>query len=251
MNLALRSMIALATGLAPVAAMVPTSAIAQEKGYAALEKLPDWSGVWQPDWSGLFGTTPPKPPTLTPAAKKVQDEFNAKKAKGENLQHEQANCIPPGVPGIMRQPYPIEFIFSPGRVTLLHETYSQVRRFYTDGRKLPDDPDPAFNGSSVAHWEGDTLVVETIGFNPVTSLMEAIHPTEKTRMVERFHLTGPDTLTVDSEISDPDVFVGTFARTINYARHRDWQIREYVCEENNRDKADEFGRPSMNIDKDK
>ena len=75
--------------------------------WAAIAKLPDWSGTWQPDWGGLFGRTPIAPPVLTPAAKKIQDDFNAAKAKGENLQHEQANCIPPGMPGIMRQPYPI------------------------------------------------------------------------------------------------------------------------------------------------
>lgn len=249
MNLAFRSLIALAVGLVPAAALVPVSAVAQEKGYAALEKLPDWGGVWQPDWSGLFGPNAPKGPTLTPAAKKTVDEFNARKAQGENLQSRAANCIPSGMPQIMRQPYPIEFIYSPDRVTLLHETYSQVRRIYTDGRPLPEDPDPAFNGSSVGHWEGDTLVVDTIGLNPQTTLMEGLHPTENTRIKERFHLTEPDLMTVDTEITDPALFVGTYNLKTNYIRKRDWQIREYVCEENNRDAADEQGRPSMDISK--
>ncbi len=249
MNLAFRSMIALAIGLVPAAAMIPTAAIAQEKGYAALEKLPDWRGVWSPDWAGLFGPGAPKPPTLTPEAKKTLDEFNAKKAHGENLQSRAANCIPSGMPQIMRQPYPIEFAYTPGRVTILHETYSQVRRIYTDGRKLPDDPDPAFNGWSVGHWEGDTLVVDTIGLNGQNTLMEGIHPTENTRIHERIHLTGPDTITVESEITDPALFVGPYVLKTNYVRKADWEIREYVCEENNRDGADEQGRPSMSIDK--
>lgn len=248
MNVAFRSMIALAIGLVPAAALVPASALAQEKGYAALEKLPDWTGgVWQPDWSGLFGASGPKPPTLTPAAKKRVDEFNARKEHGENLQSRAANCIPSGMPGIMRQPYPIEFVYSPGRVTLLHETYSQVRRIYTDGRPLPEDPDPAFNGWSVGHWEGDTLVVDTIGFNPQNVLMEGLTATETTRMRERIHLTDPNKLTVETEITDPALFVGAYNIRTNYIRQRDWTIREYVCEENNRDGADEQGRPSMSL----
>ena len=249
MNLAIRSMITLAVGLAPVMLVAPVAAQAQQKGYAALETMPDWTGVWQPDWSGLFGPNGPKPPTLTPAAKQQVDAFNARKEHGENLQSAAANCIPSGMPGIMRQPYPIEFLYTPGRVTLLHETYSQVRRIYTDGRALPDDPDPAFNGWSVGHWEGDTLVVETIGLNPQTTLMEGLHPTENTRIKERFRLIEPDVMTVESEITDPALFVGSYNLKTNYIRKRDWQIREYVCEENNRDSADEHGRPSMDISK--
>ncbi len=249
MKRALRSMLALATALAPVMAIIPAAAVAQDKGYAALEKLPDWRGVWSPDWGGLFGPNTPKPPVLTPETKKMKDAYDAKKAQGENLQTRAANCIPSGMPQIMRQPYPIEFAFTPGRVTILHETYSQVRRVYTDGRPLPEDPDPAFNGWSVGHWEGDTLVVDTIGLNPQTSLMEGIHPTENTEIHERFHITAPDTMTVETEITDPALFVGTYNLRTNYIRKPDWVIREYVCEENNRDAADEQGRPSLDISK--
>jgi hypothetical protein len=148
------------------------------KGYAALDKWPSWAGgVWGPDWGSLFagrgGSGPPSGPQLKPEYAKILADFNAAKAKGENLQTQNANCRPPGMPSIMRMPYPIEFLFSPDRVTIITETDSQVRRIYTDGRKLPDDPDPTFNGSSVGHWEGKVLVVDTIGLNPVTSLSEA------------------------------------------------------------------------------
>lgn len=219
------------------------------KGYADLDKLPDWSGVWQPDWSSLFPRGAQAQPKLTPDTAKVLADFNAKKKEGQNLQGEAANCIPPGMPGIMRMPYPLEFVYSPGRVNILHETYSQVRRIYTDGRPLPDDPDPAFNGSSVGHWEGDTLVVDTIGLNPHTSLMEGIHPTEKTRLHEAFRLSAPGTMTVETTITDPALFTEPYVQRQNYKLEKDWTIREYVCEENNRDKADEFGRPSMDISK--
>ena len=81
-----------------------------------------------------------------------------------------ANCLPPGMPGIMGQPYPMEFLLTPGQVTILIEAYNQIRHIYTDGRELPDDPDPTFHGTSVGHWEGDTLVVETVGFSPITQI---------------------------------------------------------------------------------
>ena len=248
---------ALGVGIAPLAIGLTSAVQAQDMpavkpptqaDYLALSKLPDWTGTWQPDWGGLFGRTPIAPPTLTPAAKKTQDAFNAAKTKGENLQTAQANCTPPGMPGIMRQPYPIEFIFAPGRVTLAHETYSQVRRIYTDGRKNPEDPDPAFNGWSVGHWEGDTLVVETVGLDSATTLMEGLHPTDQTKIVERIRIAQPDLISIETAITDPTLFVGAYNLRNNYVRHRDWVIREYVCEQNNRDGADESGRPSFNIE---
>lgn len=239
----------LAVGAGPV-----TSAFAQDDAaksrpdYSSLNDLPDWTiGVWQPDWSRLFGAG--TKPQFTPEMAKAVEAFNARKQHGENLQSAAANCRPTGMPGIMRQPYPIEFLFSPGRVTILHETFSQVRRIYTDGRALPDDPDPAFNGWSVGRWEGDVLVVDTNGLNPITSLMEGVHPTENTRIRERFFLTAPDEMTVETIITDPAIFAEPFRVTQAYQRKRDWQIREYVCEENNRDAADEQGRPTMNIEK--
>ncbi len=221
--------------------------------YAALAKLPDWSGVWQPDWGALFsgrGGRKPVTPDYAPATKKLVDDFNARQKLGENLQTDMANCVPAGMPQIMRMPYPIEFLYTPGRVTVLIETESQVRRIYTDGRALPDDPDPAFNGSSVGHWEGATLVVDTIGLNPRTSVMAAVHPTENTKIRETFQLAKPDQLVVTTTITDPALFATPFVQVTPYGRKRDWQIREYVCQENNRDAADANGRPSLNIEED-
>ena len=71
------------------------------------------------------------------------------------------------MPGIMGQPYPMEFLLTPGQVTIVIEAYNQIRHIYTDGRPLPEDPDPTFYGTSVGHWEGDTLVAETVGFAEV------------------------------------------------------------------------------------
>jgi hypothetical protein len=215
--------------------------------YAALAKLPDWRGVWQPDWSTIASRNRADP-AFTPAAAKAAAAFKAQQAEGKNLQTEAANCVPSGMPQIMRMPYPIEFIYSPDRVTIVIETYSQVRRVYTDGRPLPEDPDPAFNGSSVGRWEGGTLVIDTIGLNPATNIVPGIHPTEQTRIRERISLENPKLMVIETTVTDPTIFAKPLVMTQKYIREPTWQIREYVCQENNKDAADEFGRPSMKLD---
>jgi hypothetical protein len=95
------------------------------------------------------------------------------------------------MPAIMGHPYPYEFLLTPGKVTIVSEAYMQVRHIYTDGRPLPADPDPTFNGTSIGRWDGDTLVVETIGFSPLTTIARNTPHSDKMRIVERFRLDRP------------------------------------------------------------
>jgi hypothetical protein len=150
------------------------------------------------------------------------------------------------MPGIMTQPYPMEFIVSPGKVTIVIEAYTQVRHIYTDGRKLPADPDPHYFGTSVGRWEGDTLVVETVGFGPNTNLVAGVGHSDKMKIVERFHLADPDNMTVETTITDPEALVAPITSSQNLRRHRDWTIAEYICEENNRNSVDPSGKASIN-----
>lgn len=241
------------------ALLAPLSAVGAEPilnpptaaDFARLAKLPDWSGLWQAERRRVLASRAAMKPALRPAAAKALAEFNAAKDRGENLQLDFANCIPPGMPEIMRMPYPIEFLVTSGLTAIVAETASQIRHVYTDGRPLPEDPDPYFNGSSVGRWEGDTLVVDTIGINPRVFLMPGVRATEKTRMQERIHLTGKDVLTIDTTITDPDLFDAPVSFSTPYLRRRDWQIKEYVCQENNHDSADEAGRPSFRLDNEK
>ncbi|WP_126172906.1 hypothetical protein [Altericroceibacterium xinjiangense] len=243
--------LALAVSAGPAVAQDASASapIPRASGYAGIAALPDWSGVWNPEWSLLFGANGRRPlePKLTPAAQAKLDTFNAEKEQGLHLQGQDANCVPPGMPRIMRMPYPIEFIFSPGRVTLFNETYSQVRRIHTDGRPLPEDPDPFFNGSSIGHWEGDTLVVDTIGFHPSTTIAEGVGHGPNMRIRERIRAKAPDVIMIETTITDPDTLAEPFVQTMAYERQPGWEIREYVCNENNRDAADEQGRPSMDL----
>jgi hypothetical protein len=217
--------------------------------YGEVTQWPDWSGVWSPGVSAASRTTA-TPPMLTSAAKAIVDAFEAGKARGENLQTAAANCVPNGMPGIMRLPYPIEFTYSPGRVNILIETYSEIRRIYVDGRSLPEDPDPFFNGHSVGHWEGDTLVVDTVGISPIVSVVPGLHATENTRFRERITRVAPDRLVDEITIIDPELFAEPYVMVQNYTLERDWEMREYVCQENNRDGADAQGRPVMDLGED-
>ena len=222
---------------ANTAAQTPAPA-PRAHGYAEIDKLPDWSGVWSPDWSLLFGGGgggPPAQPQLTPAAQAKLEAFRKNQAEHGVDQFAQAHCIPPGMPGIMRQPYPVEFLFTPGRVTLFTETYSQARRIYTDGRPLPEDPDPYFNGNSVGHWEGDTLLVETTGFSEYAGDIGAGIPHgPNMKISERIWLDKPGVLRITTTITDPDVLTAPYVQQLAFKKEADWEIREYVCEENNR-----------------
>ncbi len=222
-----------------------------ENPYAALAKLPDWSGVWDP-----LGARPPPgaprptPPKLTPAYAAQYAKYLAKNrtTPGINFVSSVASCVPPGVPQSMQEPYPIEFLFTPGRVTILIETDHLVRRIYTDGTPLPEDPDPSYQGTSVGHWEGATLVVETSGILPETSPLNGINGhSDKFHVTERIRLVEPDVLAITTTRVDPTVFIEPYTTTAYYRRHRDWRIMEYVCEQNNHDALDAHGNPAFSL----
>jgi hypothetical protein len=225
---------------------------APENPYAALAKLPDWSGVWDPTFSPrpASGRAAPSPPKLTPAYAAQYAKFLEKNRKtpGLNFVSEVASCVPPGVPQSMQEPYPIEFLFTPGRVTILIETYSLVRRIPTDGKPPPADPDPSYQGTSVGHWEGDTLVVETSAILPETSPLNGINGhSDKFHVTERIRLVQPDLLEITTTRVDPAVFAEPYTTKAYYRRHRDWKIMEYVCQQNNHDALDAQGRAAFSL----
>jgi hypothetical protein len=215
--------------------------------WSALAKLPDFTGVWERGGGGGGGRgargAAPARPALTPAAEAKRRAFQDNAPEDS----ETANCLPPGMPGIMTQPYPMEFLLTPGKVTIVIEAYTQVRHIYTDGRKLPEDPDLEFHGTSVGRWEGDTLVVETVGFSPLTQIERGVPHSGKMRIVERFRLADPDTMTIETTITDPEVYTGPLTTTSSLRRHRDWTIAEYICEENNLNYVDSTGKAGIKL----
>lgn len=215
--------------------------------YADLAKLPDFDGVWGADRAALGNAGPPARPQLTPAAQAQLDAFRKKQEEEGVSQFAQANCLPPGMPSVMSQPYPIEIAFQPDKVTIFAEAYAQHRRIYTDGRELPEDPDLLFNGTSVGHWDGDTLIVDTVGFSPLTNLTMGIPNTPKTHIRERIWLQGPEILRIETTITDPDVLAAPFVQQAAYKRRPEWDIREYVCAENNRLTSGEEGAANIDL----
>lgn len=212
--------------------------------YAEVLDLPDWTGIWYPDWSRLFADRA-VPPQLTPTAQAAFDAYQESIREHGPNQEAQAQCLPPGIPGVMQQPYPIEILFSPGRVTILTEAYQQARRIYTDGREMPADPDLFFNGNSVGFWEGDMLVVDTAGLNPATNIAPGIAHTEMSRVHEHIYKPSAEELVIEFTITNPEVLEAPYVTRVVYKLDNEFPIREYVCAENNRLTSGEDG---ANID---
>jgi len=234
--LALSAVASLALAQNPIR-RAPTAA-----DWAALAKLPDFTGVWEVAGEGRNrGVAPQAGPSLTPEYAAERDALRAS-AREDN---ETANCLPAGMPGIMGQPYPMEFLITPGKVTIVIEAYTQVRHIYTDGRTLPEDPDLKFHGTSVGRWEGDTLVVDTVGFSPLTQLDRGVPHSEKMRIAERFRLTDPDTMNIETTITDSEALTTPYTTNRTLKRHRNWTIAEYICEENNRNFVDQSGKAGV------
>lgn len=213
--------------------------------YAELDKLPDWRGIWQPNIGKITGDEPV-------LLGKYKQHYEAERAKVKANPHYEIpetlnNCEPDGMPTMMTMPYSLEFLFTPGKIVVNQEALMMVRRIYTDGRKLPDpnELDPNYFGYSVGHWEGQTLVVDTIGTKAGQRLGEpGITNSDKLKINERIYLDekNKDLLHLDFTFVDPDVLGQPWHRNHTFRRDRSWDILEYVCEENNRHPIDANGQ---------
>jgi hypothetical protein len=234
---------------AGASAATPASAKSSKAAYSSLGSLPDWNGIWVLDFPRR-GDPPPEQPSLTLSSAAQLKVLQAEEAKNEEPPTESANCVPPGMPTIMFQPYDVEFLFTPGRVTIIQEAYMQVRRVFTDGRGHPADLDPTFNGNSIGHWEGDTLVVDTIGLGHKLPLgFNRLNHGPNLHVVERIRLTSPDTLEDRMTLTDPDVLAAPWHTVHTFTRHRELDQLEFICEENNRNPIDNTGQVSTILDK--
>ncbi len=191
---------------------------------------------------GPSSTTAPAAPPLTPAYLEIYERMRAAAAQ---IAEGAEPCEWPGMPTIMTYPYPFEALVTPGRITFIFEVESQVRRIFLDRRTHldPDDLDPSYNGDSIGHWEGKTLVIDTIGFNtrrPVRGLPHS----EQMHIVERITPIDQNTIRNEITITDPLAFTQPLVMNVQYSRRPDWRIREYSCTENNRDAPDASGRRS-------
>jgi hypothetical protein len=209
--------------------------------------MPDITGSWE-RYGNIFGprtdaqrndpTIPPAapPPPLKPAyLKEWQARVQAARdadAKGTPLATNYTNCLPDGMPTMMGAMFPLEILQSRGQVTVIEEAFTQVRRILLDQPQKPiDDVEPGFYGRSVGHWEGDTLLVDTIGVKENVRYQNTSHSKDM-RIAERMHLVAPNILWNEITITDPVTLEKPWTVVYAYKRMPDYHLLEYVCEDN-------------------
>jgi hypothetical protein len=146
------------------------------------------------------------------------------------------HCMPRGAPRIWTDDYYKRIFQVPGRVIILTERNIQYRQIFTDGRHLPQDPNPTWNGYSVGHWEGDTLVVDTNGYRDDLWLDANGKPlTEQARTIERIRRPNYGNLEVELTIDDPKAYTAPWTVKINQPLVFDSELLDYYCLENEKD----------------
>ena len=229
LGVALATLIASAVLAAPAP---PKKPIAQSPNAQA------FVGVWDRVGSINFDPTipfdkPDQPPLTPKAAAQFQASLDSA-AAGKPINDPHANCIPLGMPRMMNGVYLMEVLVAEEKVVVIGEEQSQVRRIWTDGRGFGDEIDPTYNGTSVGHWEGKVLVVETRGLHwDIPINQKGLMHSPNLTVSERLWLENADTLHDQITLTDPETFSKPWTVTKTYKRTRD-PLNEYVCEENNR-----------------
>jgi hypothetical protein len=142
-------------------------------------------------------------------------------------------CFPPGVPRIYLQPFPLQIVQTPKEVIILYEYDHTVRHVFTDGRKHPEDLTPTYMGDSIGRWDGDTFVVDTVGFNEKTWLDRIGHShSDQLHVIERFQRVNLNDLELDVSMEDPKALATPWSVHLQFQLHPDWNIAEQVCADN-------------------
>lgn len=168
------------------------------------------------------------PAVLTSAAESMEAAAAADNDLGQG-----ALCVPPGVPNATLMPFPLQIVQREDVLVILYEAYN-LFRIIPIGREHSDYLDPSWMGYSVAHWEGDTLVVEVKGFNDKTRIAGHRHSTAMT-VTERYTRIHGDTIRYEAVVEDPAVFAMPVRYAGDLSLRPEWEIGEYVCTENNKD----------------
>jgi len=202
----------------------------------------DLSGLWRgggPTGDIARGMPKDAKIPMLPSAEKI---FKARQSKDDP----EANCLPTGVPRIA--PFPWRIVQTPTHVFFLFEgNIHSYRQIFVDGRKHKDDPDPTWFGDSIGHYEGDTLVVDTIGYNDKFWFDFAGHPhTEQLHTIERFTRKDLGTLQVTTTIIDPGAYSKPFDISFTATYLPKDELMEYICAENQQDAQHLVGFTGLN-----
>jgi hypothetical protein len=227
---------------------------------------PDLSGVWHAEYAppgeieGLFGDVfkdfvvpGDDPRTFSKYFLNILADFKPEDAPlrpesaawfqkhllGGNRESPSTRCVPQGIPrGELDNYLPFKIIQTPAVIAVLYEESNTYRQIYTDGRRLPVDQQPTWMGYSVGRWEGDTLVVDASGFNDQGWLDAMGHPqSEGLRIRERFHRRDFGHMDLELTIDDPKTYTEPFTVKATEVLVPDSDVLEYVCTENEKDRA--------------
>ena len=212
-----------------------------QKGARTAAHTGDLTGVWYPSsvntfnfiWTDSHG----QPLSALPLTPWAETRFKANHPIGGEYTALTSNdpnfaCLPPGVPNIYTHAYPIEILQVPGRAIMFFEYNHYVRQIFTDGRDHMKDAPPTWMGDSTGKWEGDTLVVDSTGFNDKTWLDVTGHPhSEALHIVERMHRPDHDSLLIDIAVDDPQAYTAPFKTQRKYILKPSWNIMEFICED--------------------
>jgi hypothetical protein len=196
----------------------------------------NFEGVWWlQGYRFMLGPSSGVEPPLKPKYMEILKRRIRAKNAGTPETDTSTQCFPHGMPRLMESPYPIEIVQTPGRVTFLHEVAHEVRRIYLD-QKQPAHPAIAYLGHSVGHWEGDTLVVDTVAINGKSFIDdEGSSHSDQEHLTERYRkINGGAQIELIMTVDDPVTLEHPYSYRRVYNWRPDVRPQEYVCEENNR-----------------
>ena len=207
----------------------------------------DLSGIWHavPDPRdtggdlGTAGTPAPKymlnifrdrkDPPMRPWATEIYEQRQGNKLRDNPM----IQCQPAGVPRLNAYTQPFKIVQTPELIVILYESQTTFRQIFMDGRPLPTEPEPSWYGYSVGRWDGDSLVVESNGFNDKTWLDGFGHPhSEQMKLTERFTRRNLGQLDVEVSIDDPKAYTETIKYVQTHRLLADTELLEYICTEN-------------------
>jgi hypothetical protein len=236
------------------ALVAPAALRAQNAAKAPAQAGADFTGVWYPSTGSTLGAATPDNPGQQfvwldaegkplkgplPLTAWGQERMKANHPTGPKTSAIDSDdpdfqCFPSGVPRIYLFLYPMEIVHTPGRVLMLFEYGHNLRQIFTDGRGHAQDAEPTWMGDSIAHWEGDALVVDTTGFNDKTWLGYGGQPhSDQLHVIERIRRPDHDSLMVDITLDDPKAYTAPLRTQKKYVLKPNWNLMEFVCEDNN------------------
>src|SRR5499427_2899761 len=210
-------------------------------GLAAYGQEPDLSGIyWTKGYSAKVEIVGGGELPFTPAGKKIYEANMAGLKDGSIEDKARTVCVPDGLPRVWANPYPFEIVHGPpGNLTILYELSHQVRVVRMN-KSMPPEREliayPAFNGYSIGHFEGDTLVIESAGFKGATFADATGAPqSDEMRTVERIRKISPTELEVLITVHDPENYTRDWQARFLFSQRNDLRIEDYVCGEEHRD----------------